>query len=393
MYSQQATSTISAIALVVALSSGLRAVGDDVPSALQSQIGGVIKAQDASLESLKVTYTYANKLLGSAADAVAYTPIACLGSDLQVFAFKGPKRYHSYDRTGDLADSTVSLPSLRRLAGFADAQPIVTTANSIIAFNGEVLQRRDPGGRICSVFDRKEIRDQDQYMRFYLALSGRLLADPIDESPKPRPDLRLSDALDSGTCRIRASDEFVDGHRCVVIDWGNKERTTVWCDPALGFAIRRKEFHYHETDVLAWRVTSDSFQEILPGFWLPTHTNADRFASLRAPDKLRDTPLIRYEYTVKSLEVNNVPDEFFELQIPPGVMVADYIHGTEKAPGKVQPKLIDVAANGDYVERPRQTSKLTNRNARNPRQWGWLALLNIIVFAVVLYFAFRRQRV
>lgn len=186
---------------------------------------------------------------------------------------------------------------------------------------------------MSSFFSKAEIAPQEQFDITYLRLAGRV-PPPLFEGDDLKPDTRLSDALSAGVCRLRNEQELVDGSSCVVLDWQNKPRTTLWCDPSLGYAIRRKEHHFSATDIVSSRTTCDRFREVLPGLWLPLHATVDWFADPAAPARLRDVPLVQFDLDVETIAVNDLPDELFEFKPPPGTIVADYRDGLPSPQGR-----------------------------------------------------------
>ncbi|MBS0206991.1 MAG: hypothetical protein JSS49_29295 [Planctomycetes bacterium] len=343
-----------------------------------------IREQDSSLHSIRVTYTYSNKLVGNAADVSKYTPIACIGTDRQVFAVKGSKRYFSYDRTGDLADRAAELQSVAQLAGVPGATPINTTANTIVAFNGSTLRRRDPGGQMGALLDLKEVDTKGHFNSMYLGLSCRVA--PGGKGGKALPEGRLSDGIEAGLCTLRAGREDVAGHSCISIDWKRKPRMRIWCDPALGYAIRKKEIYQGDGDVLTWQINMDRFEEVTPGFWLPTHALANRFAGAKAPTELQGEVLVVYEYDVQTIEANNIPDEFFDLKFPAGLEVADC-----RADDATRPAKILIAGNdGSLNERRPFTTQLHRSNNRYFTRF--ILPANILVFIVLGVTLWRRRQ-
>jgi hypothetical protein len=67
---------------------------------------------------------------------------------------------------------------------------------------------------------------------------------------------------------------------------------------------------------------------------MPRKAVWERFPPPSAPANLHNTPLFAHDYNVIEIHANDVPDELFALQIPPGVMVLDYIHGKADEKGQ-----------------------------------------------------------
>jgi len=360
---------------------------DDTPASSNQiqQILRTIQAQDEKLHSLKVTYTYSSRVTSDPIAAATYTRVAAVGSEKDVFAMKGRKRFFSFDRTGNLADRTTEQPSLKQLAGIQGATSVKTAANSVLAFDGSVLRRRDPGGEMSSFFSQAEISPHEQFDFTYLRLTGRVPR-KMFEGDDVKQETRLSDAISVGVCQLRNEPEVVDGSSCVVLDWQNKPRTTLWCDPLLGYAIRRKEQHFPTSDIASSRTTCDRFREVLPGFWLPLHATLHWFADLNAPANLCDVPLVQFDLDVETIDVNDVPDELFELKPPPGTLIADYRNGPASPNGRGPlPTRRIVDAQGEVVDQPLPATPLQQaaplRDARHPTT---MFIVSVVVLLLIV---------
>jgi len=295
------------------------------------------RTQEESLKSLYVKYRYGSRLLGSASDVRKYVGARFVSSQTKVFAFKGNKRYYSFERTASLADTDFTVSDLTETGPDGKPQVYHLAANTVVAFDGQTFRRRGPGGGSASVFDGSgEEHDLGFFNPEYMGLGLRTLPD-VANPKNDRAEFRLPGAIAKGQCRMRPGLETVDGAPCVVIEMRQTEarqEMTLWCDPALAYTVRREEGYYPDSKQVERRSTSSDFVEVCPGVWMPRKAVSERFPPPSAPASLHRTALFAYDTNVIEIHANDVPNELFALKIPPGVIVLDYIHGTTDEKGQ-----------------------------------------------------------
>jgi hypothetical protein len=94
----------------------------------------------------------------------------------------------------------------------------------------------------------------------------------------------------------------------------------IWLDRDHGWAVRKREQTSDGRVMARWE--NSGLREIEPGLWLPTIVRYERFAE-DAPAEWRGKPVVTEEVRVKSIEVNNVPDDRFDLVLEKGDVIED----------------------------------------------------------------------
>ena len=111
-------------------------------------------------------------------------------------------------------------------------------------------------------------------------------------------------------CRVRPTEELVDGVGCVVLDVPIEPETeTIWLDPTLGYSPRKWEVRMG--DRLVWRRTNHNFREFGPNCWLPLEAaEAHGPPSWVAVDTQGQLAYTR-RMVLRYARVNDVPDSIF----------------------------------------------------------------------------------
>lgn len=200
----------------------------------------------------------------------------------------------------------------------------------------------------ASIIDVSSVEDDVHYFSpDYMGLVLRVLPDAFNRK-NDRAKNRLPDAIERGYCRARRDREVVDGASCVVIEVD--DTMVLWCDPELGYSVRRQEGYYPQTTLPLWRATCSDFVEVCKGVWLPRKAVDERFAGPDAPTGLRNVPILAYDYAVLEMFANEVPDELFELRIPPGTLVLDYARGKKDEHGETEANAFYMPAGQDELD-------------------------------------------
>lgn len=160
---------------------------------------------------------------------------------------------------------------------------------------------------------------------------------PSDDEPSSAADARIARhlrfVLKNPHYSLDDHMEPVDGWPCYVVQHPGVDR--LWLDPAIGFAIRRREF-YDEGGMIRLRRSATSFQEydvIDPAgqhraIWLPTHVAVEyRTDETQGGESL---PMAREDVRVEKLSVNDVQDSDFLFTPPAGTLVYDRDTNTDR---------------------------------------------------------------
>jgi hypothetical protein len=123
---------------------------------------------------------------------------------------------------------------------------------------------------------------------------------------------------------IHAKQESVDGFPCWVVEWAGMDRMLV--DVTHGFAIRHRTYYWGPGKPLRLDISSGDFREVKPGLWLPYIQRVEKYVDVRyVPESLWGKLDNRSVYATKKIELGNIPDSLFDVQIPAGTMVTDLI--------------------------------------------------------------------
>jgi len=166
----------------------------------------------------------------------------------------------------------------------------------------------------------------------YLAAIGLHQPDPtgMPEAKKSQAMFLLSELLDNGTYELEPTTEVVDGSTCVILagDPGSlvepgvgigKLTDRIWLDRDHGLVLRKREMT--ADGKVAWRWTTSDLKEVEPGIWFPMSTRNEQFPE-DAPD-LGDKPAMVETIKVKSLTINRVPDDLFDMTPRQGDQIED----------------------------------------------------------------------
>jgi hypothetical protein len=255
--------------------------------------------------------------------------VVCLVDEKHTFAFKGEQRYFAFQRASDHQEDFA--PEVESLFE-ATNKPVSPKRNSSrsfqtakhceYAFNNRVRQIRSHDTGSLNVVSKEQVSGSDLacFDQTYLHAQCRELPDVFDKADL-RASWRLPDALDDDDVHVRPTREDVDGHACAVVELRMKNRV-FWCDPELGYAVRRWEGRTRDTNLLCNRYHLQDYREVAPSIWLPFLIVQEACAP-KAPQEYRNRPIMTYTLRVERLEANDVPDALFTLEAPAGTRVAD----------------------------------------------------------------------
>ncbi|MFN0053057.1 MAG: hypothetical protein ACKV0T_12800 [Planctomycetales bacterium] len=354
-------------------------------------IEAALTSQAFATSSLYVRYRYSSELRGDAADATRYLGTMILVDERHAYAMKGVKRYFSIERTGSLADESVTRPLLDPTQSTDGRGTMKIAANAISAYNGVELRRRAAGGGMAAIAHLDRNKSDAQYFSTdYLSLASRTPPDIVNRA-LTNGQARLLEGILRGECTLRKEEEQIGSHQCLVIDWDGPYKRTFWVAPALEYAIRQQVTYHKDSPLLMWRTTISEFFEPRDGMSWPRKATSEQFPGADAPPELHNRPLIAYAYDVEELSLNAVSDQLFELAIPPGVTVVDFSDGADDAEGRRMGKIKSMTDTGRLVE-------LSPSNIPVPAKWQMprgMALLiggHLVLIIAVLSFLLWRKR-
>jgi hypothetical protein len=191
-----------------------------------------------------------------------------------------------------------------------------------VIFDGKTLRQKHPRSMAAEIRNKPNLlSDEGWFPQDYLKNVGLVLPD-VAKPANDRRKERLPDAFALGAFQVLRSRQAIDGTPCVIVECPRREK--VWLDPEKGFVVRQREFYDPETGLLRERRHNGAFVEVEPGVWLPRNAYCERCGPPGAPAAYRGRPLVRFQYKVTKVSVNNVPDSLFtRLEIKPGSRVFD----------------------------------------------------------------------
>lgn len=316
------------------------ATAGEVPLTLEEIKSGINRQWD-QITSLLVVCDHVAIPQVERGDLKRYLMVSYLLDDLEFFAYKGPKRYYRYSgpKYGlDIAPGVepdydvvpggkeikrqLDAQTARLGPGLADAprpEKASLVSNLEVAFDGRRYLRKS-GGTVTILDHKNVLDDAGTFQQIYLMCIGRILADPVNEKASRKSE-RIPDAFGLGGYIVLSDREEVDGASCVVVRSPGRE--TFWLDPKISYGLRRREQLDPESKLVKNRWTNRDWKEVKPGIWLPQTCLRELCGPPLAPEKYRGKAMIQHVYTVRRLEINDVPDSLFDLPIEPGILVAD----------------------------------------------------------------------
>ncbi len=172
--------------------------------------------------------------------------------------------------------------------------------------------------------------------------------------------------------RVLSKPQEIEGVRCWVVEWPDMDWFCVAVDR--GFAVPRRRFCWGPGKPLRFEFRNSDYQEVKPGLWLPFRQVVDRYASIvAAKESLWGKAASRSEYRLKSLEIDDVPESLFDLELPAGTMVHDFVRD------------FNYVVSGEDDSDPFAAAIKHARDARRRSLWRWLgALLTATVLLLLV---------
>jgi hypothetical protein len=122
--------------------------------------------------------------------------------------------------------------------------------------------------------------------------------------------------------RLLAQREAVDGADCVVLDWPGRDR--IWLDPALGYAIRKREFQW-TSGTMRDRLVSRDFQVVAENLWLPRAIVHEQFCTADDRPSMKNLVSGIRTIRVSEIRVEAAPEDTFIVAVPEGAAVNDMV--------------------------------------------------------------------
>jgi hypothetical protein len=116
--------------------------------------------------------------------------------------------------------------------------------------------------------------------------------------------------------------EEIDGSMCWKVTWPGFD--SFWIDPKIGYAVRKREFHWDVNEPLRCVVISKDFSEVMPSLWIPRMQIVDRYTDYRftKPDQWNK---IQHHstYLLDQMRFKDIPQDLFDIHLPVGTEVID----------------------------------------------------------------------
>lgn len=154
------------------------------------------------------------------------------------------------------------------------------------------------------------------------------IEDPDKRPPWPPyykgPDYWLPSGFERNPDRYRVlpQRETTDGADCVVLDWAGRDR--IWLDPALGYAIRKREFQW-PSGTMRDRLVSRDFQHMAENLWLPREIVHEQFCTADDPPAMKNLVSGIRTIRVSEMRVEAAPESTFIVEVPEGAVVNDMV--------------------------------------------------------------------
>jgi hypothetical protein len=203
------------------------------------------------------------------------------------------------------------------------------------AFNGKTLWMKQPTskhGDRFTVWPNASKADWFQVSP-YLSSVGLHVPDPSGREMvrQAQAMFQVAEWIEDRSYDLEMKTEVVDGSTCVILKGslnsllqpgflaGNLT-DRIWLDRDHGLVLRRREMARDGTVTMRWE--NSHLKEVEPGMWLPMSTRQEQFP-VRPVLELNGKPVLIEEIQVKSLTVNKVPDDLFDMTPKTGDAIED----------------------------------------------------------------------
>ncbi len=325
------------------------------------------------LESVRVTFDYTLSRVIKTPSVLERLKSGKAVSDdygiLLEFQIKGDKVYRTYKQhKSDIVDKKkTGLP--------------VVYATYVTAFDGERMVSYESHRSIGQIYPQKldELREHAMWYFDHLSIPTGRNAEIFRETVYYLPVALATPDL----YKVQPMLELVDGFPChVVLGPGD----AIWIDDKNGYAMRRRvlfrKSNANDPGCLFQLYASRDFVEI-DGIWFPKDCARIDFGTQEEPDEFRGVLKTVNRARVREIGANDVSDEVFTFQFPPGAQVIDLINNRSYYIPEGRDKLDEAIANAKpivdgFIMPPDPAVMKPSGNVRNWFVWANVALIVIL---------------
>jgi len=236
--------------------------------------------------------------------------LALYGDNQMVAARKGPWLFTSEDQS--MVDNPAKISGRKTWVLWRDGQYTERDHNNV-TFRSEAPSP-DGGNLALSTFYYP-----NTLMRDFLS-DTFVLPDELLDSEEFGLALPRCLVKHRAEYRVREQLEEVDSFPCHVVERAGKD--IIWMDDHHGFNVRRRRGLQPSGSIL-YEGKLSSFEEKAPGIWLPQRQLGIAFNPDTFPEPYRGKVMRVVTNTLQEARFNDLPDSFFEVPQPKGVVVHD----------------------------------------------------------------------
>jgi hypothetical protein len=233
-------------------------------------------------------------------------------------AMKGEKRYTLF------RDTTSVKPPIAESANRSAKRKVKRFPEFVYAYNGTEMRSFEPFRSIGQIHRARVDAVDSRHMWYFDALSIPTGARALKQSDSVwyvPVALKLSSVY-----RLLPTLQDADGFRCHVVTSGPD---TLWIDTEHGFSLRRRVWfqmtNLAQAPVLAYLYVNKDVRPYADQVWLPNQCFRIDFAGPLEPSNEHGMLTEVHTVTAKTINVNTVADDLFELTFPGGTDVQDLI--------------------------------------------------------------------
>lgn len=222
---------------------------------------------------------------------------------------------------------------------------------------------------------------------FYLEAMGWWPPDDTTQAPPMAGKaFFLQDALNDPECHISDILHNIDGSWCYLVERPGVDR--MWFDPALGFALKRREWFSGRPPSLSRRYELSDYREEEPGVWLPRMIRRVGFRPPGSAAAVGGTE-VETDSTAHVLraEVNRVSEQQFQFRPLPGLLVMDLdTKEVHQVPGGLSflNEVVELARRrAEAYKKSGLAHVPIDDSAQWGGPWGLVALISVTVAEVV----------
>jgi hypothetical protein len=275
-----------------------------------------------ALANVEVVFTYSLQRAKDSASVIAQKRQHRSVPDNYMFeahiAMKGEKRF---TRIRDLTpDNTPQATGEKS----ASRQPRVQSPEFVYAYDGSAMRSLDPPVSMGYIHRAKLDAVDSRHMWYF---------DAVSIPTGPNADRQSKSAWcvptalsQTSVYRVLPTLQLVDGFPCHVVTSG---ADTIWIDAAHGFCMRRRVWfqrrNFQSAPVLNFIYVNKDIREYADNIWLPNQCFRLDCAGSLEPANTQGALTEINTVTAKTIRVNTVKDDLFELSFPAGTNVQDLV--------------------------------------------------------------------